>query len=195
MRPPIVSRRETCLCTEFIWDLLRDPRKTQPWIAMQVIWHWSHPSCLRTILWGGFLLGAQFSHPEDCGMRSLSRTRVQLWVWRSSLEDTNSNSGKSSEWLCLHVLCRVISAAAPSPFEYPEPPASRWFQAQLQSKTSEGVCLFRQRDFPGFPGFLYCQACRAQTIPPYSQLSHLMPCSCPEMAFGFLNELSGIECP
>lgn len=130
-------------------SLVRDPRKTQPWTAMQ-LWHWPHLSCLRTILWAGFCWELSFATLRTVGWgpwAGLSR------VWRSSLEDKNANShsGESSGWLCVHLLCKVISAAAPSPFEYPEPPAGRWFQAQLQSKTSEGVCLFRRHDFPGFP--------------------------------------------
>lgn len=70
-------------------NLLRDPRETQPDLTLgtsQLPW---------TILWGEVFLGSQFPHPQDCGMRSLSRAPVQLWVWRCSLEGTNANSGAS----------------------------------------------------------------------------------------------------
>lgn len=196
MRPLTVSQRETCLRTEFIWEPVKrswentalDSNADDLTVATSEL-----PQANPV---GWVLLGAQFSHPEDCGMRSLSRTQCSSCgcgdpAWKTQMQiQVNQVDGsvltscaKGSQQL-LKVLLHTQNVLLADDSKHNCSPR----------QVKECVCSDNMISLD-FPGFLYCWACRAQTIPRYSQLSHLMPCSYPEMAFGFLNELSGTECP
>lgn len=173
------------LCAQnWFGSLLRDPRKTQPWTAMQ-IWHWPHLSCLRTILWAWVLLGAQFALSQDCGM-SRTQQGVEIQPRRYKLKFT-------IVWIKWMALCAppVQSDLSSCSKSFWIPRSSCW---QMIPSTTAVQDKWRSVSvqttwFPwislDFPGFLYCRACRAQTIPPYSQLSHFDALQLPRDGFWF----------
>lgn len=188
-------------------NLLRDPRKTQPWIAMQMIQHWARPSCLRTILWGGFWLGTLFSHPENCGMRSQcscgcgdAAWKIQMQIQVNQVDGSVCTSCARGSRQLLKVLLNTQNLLLADDSKHNCSP-----RQVKECVCSDNVISLDFPEFPWislkFPGFPwisldFCTVGPAglkQFLVILSSLI-LMPCSYPEMAFGFLNELSGIEC-
>lgn len=180
-------------------SLLRDPRKTQPWVAVQMMWPWpsqaaSGQSCgvgfagssvfptLRTVGWGPWA-------ELECSCGDPARKiKLQIRIQVNRVDGSVCTSCAKWSQQLLQVLLNTQKLLLADDSKHNCSPR----------QVKEFVCSDNMISLD-FLGFLYCRACRAQTIPRYSQLSHFDALQLPRGSFlvpwmNFL-ELSALNFP